>query len=186
MHNAISLNTLLGLLIGVTFLVGYFVFARPMLKATPSFNYFYEQEASLWLAFKMKFDGLKQKILTSLLAAAALIVSMYDAIAPFIVDAGVDPGLLLPKVPPFVWPIAGTLILWLIQTFRNKADKNAAANAAALMDLGEPLAAPAPAVALPVAPVEEVSAALAPPVVAAVKVEVVQPVAVVAPPAVKG
>lgn len=159
-----SLNLLLGLLIFVTFLVGYVVFARPMLKANPSFNFLYEQEESLWRAFNAKFDGLKQKIFTSLLAAAAFIVSAYDFIAPLVAGVGVDPGLLLPKVPSWAWPIMGALILYVIQYFRNIADKNAAANAAALLALGEPLAAPAPAVPLPPVVIEDASSLPAAPV----------------------
>lgn len=152
------LNVLLFVLIVTAALVGYVAFVRPALKATPSLKYFYEEEESWLRAIRAKFVGLKQKIVTFLLSVAAVVVTAYDQLAPYFVDAGVDPGLLLPKVPPYVWPIVSVAILWTIQHFRNIADKNAAANAAALIAVGEPLAAPAPAVPLPV---EEPSSAAA-------------------------
>jgi len=75
-------------------------------------------------------------------------VIAHDSIASVMASVGFDPVAygtqFLPKVPPMAWPIIALVGVWLIQYFRNLADRQARANAEALLNAGHPLAAPAP------------------------------------------
>lgn len=137
-------DLLLPILIGFTLAVAYFFGARPLLKQTPGFRELYASEESFLGALSVKFSGLKQKLATLLVSAAGFIVLAHDEIAPLITQAGVDPSQILPKVPTWVWPVATMGILWFVQYFRNLSDKQARANAEALLNAGHPLVAPAP------------------------------------------
>lgn len=141
-------NYLLPVLIAFTLLVGYIVGVRPLLRQTPLFKDVYDKEAGVLFALSQKFGGVKQKITTVVISAMGFFVLAHDQIAPLVTQAGVDPSQFLPDVPAWVWPVATMAILWLVQSFRNQADKAAQANAIALLNVGQPLAAPAPGLAI--------------------------------------
>lgn len=145
-------NYLFPVLIAFTALVVYVVGVRPMLRNTPLFKDVYDKEAGFLYSVNQKFGGVKQKITTIVLSAMGFIVLAHDQIAPLVTQAGVDPAQFLPSVPAYVWPLLTMAVLWLVQFFRNQADKAAQANAIALLNVGQPLAAPAPGLAINTAP----------------------------------
>lgn len=132
-------------------LVTAYVFGlRPILKQTPAFKELYATEATVFAALNAKFSGLRQKLLGFAISTATIIVFAHDELTPLLTMAGVDPSVIpaqiLPKVPTWVWPLVTVAVLWLLQRFRNLADRQAKANAEALLATGTPLAAPAPGI----------------------------------------
>jgi hypothetical protein len=124
--------------------VAYVFGIRPALKQNPAFKELYATEDTVINAIAAKLNGLKQKIATVLLTAGSVIVMAYDQLMPLAQQVGVEPSQILPKVPSWVWPVGSIAALWLIQYFRNLSDKQARANAEALLNAGHPLVAPAP------------------------------------------
>jgi hypothetical protein len=139
-------NALLPALIGFTALVAYIFGIRPMLRQTPAFKTLYDQEDTALNALNVKLGGLKQKLTALGLSAISFVLLLHDQLAPLVTQVGVDPTLILPKVPVWVWPTATIAGLWLIQHFRNLADEAARKNAEALLMAGHTLAAPAPGI----------------------------------------
>lgn len=139
-------NYLFPVLIAFALVVGYVVGLRPILRQTPGLKEVYDSEAGLLYALSQKFSGVKQKITTLVVSAAGFVVLAHDQIAPLVTQAGVDPALFLPKIPTWAWPLITMGVLALIQHFRNIADKAAQANAVALLNAGQPLAASAPGI----------------------------------------
>lgn len=137
-------NYLFPVLIFFTGIVVYAFFIRPALRETPFFRDIYSAEEGYLTAINSKLTGVKQKLMTILLSAASFIVLAHDELAPLVTQAGVDPSLILPKVPAWAWPLITMAILYFIQRFRNAADRAARANALALLNAGQPLAASAP------------------------------------------
>lgn len=133
-------------LVVFTLTVAYFLGLRPILKQNPAFKHFYESEETGLNAVAAKFSGLKQKLMVLGMTVIGVLLELHDTLAPFVTQAGVDPAQILPKVPAWVWPIATVAVLWLLQYFRNLADKQARANAEALLNAGHSLAAPAPGI----------------------------------------
>lgn len=129
-----------------TGVVAYAFGIRPLLQRTPAFKTLYKTEDTGLNAVKAKLTGVKQRLTTVALTAIGFIVVAHDEIMSLVQEAGVnvDPALILPKVPTWVWPVASILAVWLLQYFRHLADKQARANAEALLNAGHPLAAPAP------------------------------------------
>jgi hypothetical protein len=131
-----------------TLLVVYVVGIRPVLRQNPAFKELYAAEDGFLAALASKFSGIKQKLATVFASLVGLLVVCHDAVSELLTQAGLDPQTLgtqiLPKVPAYVWPLATMALLWLIQHFRNIADKQARLNAEALLNAGQPLAAPAP------------------------------------------
>lgn len=146
--HTLVINYLFPALCVFTLGVGYFVGLRPILKQTPAFKDLYDAEAGFLSAFNAKFGGLKQKITTLLLSVAGVLVVAHDSVTALLTQLGMDPASLgtqiLPDVPAWVWPVGTIAVLWLVQKFRDAADKQARANAEALLNSGQPLAAPAP------------------------------------------
>jgi hypothetical protein len=129
--------------------IGYLFFIRPALRKNPAFKRLYDSEDTALNALGLKMSGLKQKITTVVMSIGGVVVLAHDSIAPLITQAGVDPVQILPKVPTWAWPVLTVAVLWLVQYFRGQADTAARANAAALLNVGQPLAAPAPGLADP-------------------------------------
>lgn len=137
-------NALLPVLIVFTGGIAYWFGIRPVLKRNPVFSTMFDAETSVKTRLHAKFSGVKQVITTIIVSAGGFVVVAHDELAPLITQAGVDPSQFLPKVPTWVWPMITMAILWLVQYFRNTADRQARANAEALLNAGHPLAAPAP------------------------------------------
>jgi len=119
-----NLNLLLGLLIVATIAATYIFWIRPLLKATPSLGYLYANEEAFWRAVATKFDGLKQKLVTALVAGSGFIVSAYDFLAPYVTQSGMDVTTLTDKVPPQVWPLIGIGLVFLLQYLRKLGDQS--------------------------------------------------------------
>jgi hypothetical protein len=131
----------------VIVLVGaYFWLVRPALKQNPKFAELYTKEDGFFSALNDKLGGIKQKLTTIFVSLAGFLVLAHDQIAPLVTQVGVDPATILPKVPAWAWPIATMGILWLVQYFRELSDRKARANAEALLNTGNTLAAPAPGI----------------------------------------
>lgn len=152
-HNLV-ISYLFPTLVIFTGVVAYVFGIRPALKQNPNFKALYDTEDTVLNALASKLSGVKQKLVTVLLSAAGVIVLAHDQIMPLIAQAGVDvdPSKFLPMVPTWVWPVASIAALWLIQYFRNLADKQARANAEALLNAGHALAAPAPGIPITTLP----------------------------------
>ncbi len=133
-------------LVVFTGVVAYVFGIRPALKSNPAFSHFYASEDTALSAISAKLSGLKQKLTTVFLSAAGVVVLAHDQLMPLVQQAGVDPAQILPKVPTWVWPVGSIAALWLVQYFRDLADKQARANAEALLNAGHTLAAPAPGI----------------------------------------
>jgi hypothetical protein len=127
-------------------LVGYFFGIRPALRQNPAFKTLYDQEDTFLSALNAKLSGIKQRLTVIGLTVAGVAVTAHDQLAPLITQVGLDPSLILPKVPAWAWPVGSIAILWLIQRFREMADRAARANAEALLNAGHTLAAPAPGI----------------------------------------
>lgn len=119
-----NLNILLGLLIFATLAATYVFYVRPLLKATPSLGYLYQDEERFWRAVKVKFDGLKQRVLTAAISAACFIVMAYDTIAPYVATAGVDVSKIAPMIPPDAWPLIGLGSVLLLGYFRKLGERS--------------------------------------------------------------
>jgi hypothetical protein len=137
-------DALLPALIVFTAIVVYVFGIRPVLRQNPAFKTIYDQEDTAFNALNMKLGGIKQKLTAIGLSAISFVLLAHDQIAPFVTQVGVDPSQILPKVPVWVWPISTIAALWLIQHFRDLADRAARKNAEALLIAGHSLAAPAP------------------------------------------
>jgi hypothetical protein len=146
-HSAV-MTILLPLLVTFAGIVGYAYFVRPMLQQNPAFKELYATEETALSAVAAKLSGLKQKLATIFISAVGFVVVAHDSLASLLQAAGIDPvaygSQLLPKVPSLAWPIITLACLWIIQYFRGLADKQARANAEALLNAGHTLAAPAP------------------------------------------
>lgn len=149
---AVLANYLFPVLIVFTGIVAYLFFIRPALRTTPFFRDLYDAEAGFWATINIKLTGVKQKLTTIALSAMSFIVLMHDQLAPLVTQAGIDPSQILPKVPSWAWPLIIMGVLWLVQHFRNVADKAARANAEALINSGQVLAAPAPGLVITTLP----------------------------------
>lgn len=174
-----AVQVLFPTLIVFTLGVGYFVGVRPLLRDTPGFKEAYDAEAGFWKAVDAKFGGVKQKLVTVGATIAGLGLVAHDQISSLLSQAGFDVGTLgtqvLPDVPAWVWPLVSISALWLVQRFRNMADVAARANAEALLQSGQMLAAPAPGLLVSTLP------SPAPLPLAPVVAAVVEPVIAVAP-----
>jgi hypothetical protein len=148
MIHIIVTSLLLPSLIAFALIVGYIFGLRPVLKQTPAFKELYATEDTLFSAINVKLGGLKQKIVTVFVSIVGFVVIGHDSLSSLLAAAGIDPiaygTQILPKVPSWAWPLITLAAVWLIQYFRNLADKQAHANAVALLDAGRFLAAPAP------------------------------------------
>lgn len=144
----------------VTLIVGYIFFLRPALRQNPALKDLYDAEEGYFAAINAKLGGLKQKLTTIFVSLAGFLVLMHDEIAPFAAQVGVDPSLILPKVPVWAWPLLSIGILWLVQYFRELSDRQARANAEALLNAGHVLAAPAPGIPVDTLPSPSPLAAL--------------------------
>ncbi len=153
-------DLLLPVLIGSTLTVAYVFGVRPILKQTPEFKTLYATEDTGLNALAAKFSGVKQKLATIAVSVGTFIVLAHDELAPLVAQAGVDPAQILPKVPTWAWPVLTMAVLWLVQYFRSLSDKQARANAEALLNAGQPLAAPAPGLPITTLPSPSPLAAL--------------------------
>lgn len=149
-----NLNLLLVLLIVATALATYVFWIRPLLKATPSLGYLYADEERFWRAVAIKFDGLKQKLVTAIVGVSAFVVSAYDFIAPYVAQSGVDVTTLTDKIPAKLWPVIGIGLVLLLQYLRKLGDTSLLAKIQPDAPLVTVDAAPivAPAVAVSSAP----------------------------------
>lgn len=129
-----------------TLVLAYMFWVRPILEQTPGFKSLYASEATLINAISVKLGGAKQKLTVVGLSVIGALLELHDTIAPLVTQAGVDPTVILPKVPAWVWPVGTMAVLWLVQYFRNLADRAARKNAEALLNAGHSLAAPAPGI----------------------------------------
>lgn len=154
--HTLVINFLFPALVVFTLLVAYVVAIRPILRQNPTLKTIYDYEETYLGALGSKFSGIKQKLMTVALSVAGLFVVAHDQVASLATAAGIDPMFLstqlLPQVPSWVWPFVTMGVLWLVQYFRNLADKQAQANAIALLNAGQPLAAPAPGIPLSTPP----------------------------------
>ncbi len=127
-------------------IVAYVFWVRPILKETPALRDLYAAEAGYIEAFKLKTNGTKQRLTTVVLSTGTTVAFLYDTIQPLATQMGITiaPAQYWPTVPTWVWPLVGLAALWLLGYFRRQADRAAAANAEALLNAGQPLAAPAP------------------------------------------
>ena len=144
-HTIVS-DLLFPALVIFTLGVVYAFALRPALKQNPKFTELYTKEEGFFSAINIKLGGLKQKLTTIFVSLAGFLVLAHDQIAPLVTQVGVDPATILPKIPAWAWPVMTMGVLWLIQYFRSLADRKAVANAEALLNTGNVLAAPAPGI----------------------------------------
>lgn len=100
----------------------------PILRSRPSFHELYCKEATLQMALRKKFCGIKQKLSTVVVIAASTVVSLYDFFTPIV--SGIDVTPLVQKVPSWAWPLVLITTTALLQYCRNLADKRHAAELA--------------------------------------------------------
>lgn len=144
--HTLVVNLLFPALCVFTLLVVYIFAIRPTLRQNPALKDLYDAEEGYFSAINNKLGGIKQRLTTIGLSAASFLVLAHDQLAPLVTQVGVDPAQILPKVPAWAWPVLTMAILWTVQYFRELADKQARANAEALLNAGHPLAAPAPGI----------------------------------------
>ena len=99
----------------------YIFWVRPVLKSLPTLKQFYDREANVLEAVRLRFAGIKQKLASAAVVAASSLVMMHDYIAPFV--AQVDVTGISEQVPSWVWPLIMIAITMLFQWMRNLADK---------------------------------------------------------------
>lgn len=115
-----------------TLIIIYWFWVRPILRSRPSLKAFYDAEAGWWAAFSEKFAGIKQKLAGALLAAASIIIELYDFVAPAI--GAVDTTPLTSHVPTWAWPIISICAILLLNYLRSLGDKRNDETVAVLAD----------------------------------------------------
>jgi hypothetical protein len=108
-------------LVVATVVAIYWFWIRPILKTRPGLAELYAREASILVALREKFAGIKQKLSSVAVIGASAAVSGYDFIAPIV--GGVDVTSIAASVPPWAWPIILISITTIFQFLRNLADK---------------------------------------------------------------
>lgn len=124
------LNFIFIALILITLLLAYVFWIRPILAQTPKFKDFYAQEDSFWAALSLKMVGIKQKLTTVAVFVAGFVVTAYDSIISLAQQVGFDWAnvqTITSRVPSWMWPIGGMLMVGLVGWFRQLSEKRTVA-----------------------------------------------------------
>ena len=108
-------------LIVATLVAVYWFWIRPILKTRPGLAELYAREASILVALRKKFAGIKQKLSSVAVIGASAAVSSYDFLAPIV--GGVDVTPIAASVPSWAWPLILISVTAIFQFLRGLADK---------------------------------------------------------------
>jgi hypothetical protein len=102
----------------------YCFWVRPVLRLRPSLRELYARSDSFVEAVRLKFAGLKQKLVSVAVVAASLVVTIYDFLVPIV--GSVDVTTITDKVPGWAWPLVMIVLTAVLQWLRNLADRRQA------------------------------------------------------------
>lgn len=114
-------------LVVATLVAVYWYWIRPILTTRPGLAELYAREASILVALRKKFAGIKQKLSSVAVIGASAAVSSYDFLAPIV--GGVDVTSIAASVPSWAWPLILISVTALFQFLRGLADKRHEAEA---------------------------------------------------------
>lgn len=104
----------------LSLLLAYWYWIRPILHERPGCRDFYNTTDSWLAALRLKFQGLKGKIVTGFAKAATAIVLLHDQLIPY--ATGVDWTPIVGQVPGWAWPIVCFIAFWFIGKCREWAE----------------------------------------------------------------
>jgi hypothetical protein len=99
----------------------YVFWVRPILKRTPRFADFYANEASIFTALRLKFQGVKERLIAVFVTVASVLISMHDFIAPYITGDTVEQ--FTKAIPPWAIPLIPMAVSLLMLWLRSLAEK---------------------------------------------------------------
>ena len=101
----------------------YLYWIRPVLRSLPTFAAFYAQTDSFWLALRLRFAGIKGKLVAAVSMAAAAIIAVHDFVLANTI--GIDWTPVRELLPAWAWPFILLADFWLIGKFRQMTDRRA-------------------------------------------------------------
>jgi hypothetical protein len=105
----------------LTLLGAYVYWVRPVLRSRPELKSFYAQTDSWLAAIRLRFAGIKGKLLAVVSMAATAIVALHDFI---LANAfGIDWTPVHDLLPAWAWPFILFADFWLISKFRQMTDR---------------------------------------------------------------
>jgi hypothetical protein len=105
----------------VAIAAAYVYWIRPVLRSRPEFADVYDRSDGLWAALRLRFAGIKTRLLAVVSMAAAAIVALHDFI---LANAfGIDWTPVRDLLPAWAWPFILFADFWLISKFRQMTDR---------------------------------------------------------------
>src|SRR5438105_1805909 len=82
--------------------LSYLYWIRPVLRSLPRFAALYARTDSFWMALRLRFAGIKGRLVTAASMAAAAIIAMHDFVLANTIDIDWTPVRDL--LPAWAWP----------------------------------------------------------------------------------
>jgi len=101
----------------------YLYWIRPVLRSLPSFAALYAKTDRVWTALRLRFAGIKGKLVTAASMAAAAIIALHDFVLANTI--GIDWTPVRDLLPAWAWPFILLADFWLIAKFRQMTDRRA-------------------------------------------------------------
>jgi hypothetical protein len=105
----------------VAIVAAYLCWVRPILRSRPEFKQVYDRSDGYWGALRLRFAGIKTRLLAVVSMAAAAIVALHDFI--FANAFGIDWTPVRDLLPAWAWPFILFADFWLISKFRLMTDR---------------------------------------------------------------
>jgi hypothetical protein len=99
----------------------YVWWLRPVLKTVPALHEIYLQTDDFWHSLRMRFAGIKGKLLIALNMGLMWFILAHDFILAN--TPGIDWSPLTAKVPGWAWPLIMLADWWLMKKFREYTDR---------------------------------------------------------------
>src|SRR5262249_46592049 len=104
----------------VAIVAAYLYWVRPVLRSRPELKQVYERPDGLGGALRLRFAGIKTRLL-AVVSMAAAIVALHDFI--FANAFGIDWTPVRDLLPAWAWPFILLADFWLISKFRLMTDR---------------------------------------------------------------
>jgi hypothetical protein len=105
----------------VAIAAAYVYWVRPVLRSRPELKQFHDRSDGYWGALRLRFAGIKTRLLAVVSMAAAAIVALHDFI--FANAFGIDWTPVRDLLPAWAWPFILFADFWLISKFRLMTDR---------------------------------------------------------------
>jgi hypothetical protein len=105
----------------VAIVAAYVCWVRPVLRSRPELAHVYDRSGGVRGALRLRFAGIKTRLLAVVSMAAAAIVALHDFI---LANAfGIDWTPVRDLLPAWAWPFILFADFWLISKFRQMTDR---------------------------------------------------------------